>query len=769
MGEYNDDFDDDDADVDTYLQAYKAEQSVTSEAAKVKLEAAKATVATTAAETNVKAAQSRARKPRETHTGLSHTGQALRNLADGQALTDGESIIDHLIKALVMQLSRVLDLFREWDDDADGTVSEIEFRRALPMLGLKVERDVAERLFATFDEDRSGSISYEELHAKLGRRVTDVEIDAALKPGALGEIKLDAKNKFALRGGVLREGVSGVFGAQSKLIVGEGAPPVEEQLRNHLAKHLARVLDLFREWDEDADGTVSKREFRQCMSVLGLSDVTREDIDALFDTFDSDRSGSIDYRELSKRLRPPVGISRASSLPRLTDDSRGGAQAYKDALAAEVAAKRRLTRVQKELLRAASSASLEQKREERRLAKVAMKVEIDQRLGRDVSARLAAGTPASDDEVVEGARLVYKRMLAMFPGASWYKLFSLANDGSGRITYGELSRLLRNHLAMSKVVLPEAKLEGLWRALDDGCLGYLDAGAFGRFVNKGMGQLQQPATQSSSAQKNALGKTVESRTVSGVGLHGVIRAAVPADVPKADEEEVRVLAEQLTSKMSELYKASERSWIKVFKLVDGEQSGRLTYEQFLLMVRQHLKASVAEVSKAHLQSVWKAIDTEESGYIDVGEFGRFMKKGSGARATVEVSSVTEDLATRRRRAAEGERAARRLTAQRGEEDRMRVASRRAVALTKQMEMDADRLEAELMAIRRYGGKGTAKEKREMRTGRALPTLSAMGMRHGPDESGGSVLPGPAIPHVPPRSISHGLLLPPLRIGPGVDF
>ena len=31
---------------------------------------------------------------------------------------------------------RVIDLFREWDEDGDGTVSKKEFRKAVPMLGL---------------------------------------------------------------------------------------------------------------------------------------------------------------------------------------------------------------------------------------------------------------------------------------------------------------------------------------------------------------------------------------------------------------------------------------------------------------------------------------------------------------------------------------------------------------------------------------------------------------------------------------------------------
>ena len=61
------------------------------------------------------------------------------------------------------------------------------------------------------------------------------------------------------------------------------------QLRDILSKNAVRVIDLFREWDEDGDGTVSKKEFRKAMPLLGL-DVPKKEIDALFDEWDPDGS-----------------------------------------------------------------------------------------------------------------------------------------------------------------------------------------------------------------------------------------------------------------------------------------------------------------------------------------------------------------------------------------------------------------------------------------------------------------------------------------------
>ena len=52
-------------------------------------------------------------------------------------------------------------------------------------------------------------------------------------------------------------------------------------LRQSLGVHHAQLVRLFREWDEDGDGCVSRQEFRQVMPMLGLR-ATREEIDELF-------------------------------------------------------------------------------------------------------------------------------------------------------------------------------------------------------------------------------------------------------------------------------------------------------------------------------------------------------------------------------------------------------------------------------------------------------------------------------------------------------
>jgi len=82
--------------------------------------------------------------------------------------------------------------------------------------------------------------------------------------------------------------------------------PIHVQLQEALSKQGARVMDLFREWDADGDGEVSKDEFRKAMPMLGL-DYPMTAMDALFDSFDKDGGGTIDFKEIQKMMRRPPG------------------------------------------------------------------------------------------------------------------------------------------------------------------------------------------------------------------------------------------------------------------------------------------------------------------------------------------------------------------------------------------------------------------------------------------------------------------------------
>ena len=90
------------------------------------------------------------------------------------------------------------------------------------------------------------------------------------------------------------------------------APPYSEQIATALRNNSTRVLDLFRSWDADGDGQVSRAEFHKAMLALGL-EVPKKDIDELFSQWDVDGGGEIGYGELRKILskRPAAPVAAA--------------------------------------------------------------------------------------------------------------------------------------------------------------------------------------------------------------------------------------------------------------------------------------------------------------------------------------------------------------------------------------------------------------------------------------------------------------------------
>ena len=76
---------------------------------------------------------------------------------------------------------------------------------------------------------------------------------------------------------------------------------IENALARAVKQNAVRTMDIFRDWDQNGDGQISKAEFRKALRSLGVEG-GREDHDELFDSWDVDGSGAIDYKELDKAL-----------------------------------------------------------------------------------------------------------------------------------------------------------------------------------------------------------------------------------------------------------------------------------------------------------------------------------------------------------------------------------------------------------------------------------------------------------------------------------
>jgi len=191
--------------------------------------------------------------------------------------------------ALARARTRVMDLLREWDEDKSGEIDKKEFRLAIQALGFGVlaDRHDIDMIFDLFDLDGSGAISYKEMNKMLRQRADQMIGGAEGKKAAAAEASAQ-----------LKRGNKAAAPALSIKIDRNSSKSVQEQLREALGANSANVMQLFREWDESGDGLLSKREFQHAMFAMGFDNVSNKEWRALFDSFDRDRSGTIEYDEL---------------------------------------------------------------------------------------------------------------------------------------------------------------------------------------------------------------------------------------------------------------------------------------------------------------------------------------------------------------------------------------------------------------------------------------------------------------------------------------
>ena len=258
---------------------------------------------------------------------------------------------EDLLAKIRTSSARVIDVFQRLDEDMSGFVDKKEFRKGISVFfslskDAKVPRSDVDDLFALLDRDNSGTLELKELD-KMLRVGATTEIDKSLRAGAAGEIELKAENKISireregkeafeysslaggtataharsLRGGdytIIKEGTNTIQNAHTlevTLDTTSNESPAE-QLRHALTKNAVRVVDLFRDWDVNGDGQVSRKEFITGVKLLGFPGGSAAA--SLFDSWDDDGSGTLEVRLLL--LLPSsnrVGLPRCCAKPPL--------------------------------------------------------------------------------------------------------------------------------------------------------------------------------------------------------------------------------------------------------------------------------------------------------------------------------------------------------------------------------------------------------------------------------------------------------------------
>ncbi len=249
---------------------------------------------------------------------------ALPDAVPGSEAARAASRIIELRSVLRTSNERVMDTFRTWDEDESGEIDRREFSRAVRSLLPDVTPADSDLLFETFDIDGSGAVSFRELNRQLRRgadedltdHVVFDRLGQAMRVNlASGAVQTGKKSRAKLRGGERARKRNSALPAAAKLKppATAGGLSVQQQLRAILSANAVRVIDLFRDWDDDQSGNISRKEFRRAIAALGY-EAGADDINGTFDDLDADGSGTIEYEELNAQLRRGADMQLSGSL-----------------------------------------------------------------------------------------------------------------------------------------------------------------------------------------------------------------------------------------------------------------------------------------------------------------------------------------------------------------------------------------------------------------------------------------------------------------------
>jgi Ca2+-binding EF-hand superfamily protein len=483
--------------------------------------------------------------------------------------------------ALAAKLGRVIDIFREWDDDGDGVISRAEFRKALPVLGVAVDRADCNALFDLLDDDSSGFIDYKELNAKLRSGATVQTNDE--KSGKPRSRKKGGGFKIASERRPQREGGPG--SVVKVLELRDSDNPVEA-LRKAMGKHMTRVIDVFRQWDEDGSGSISKKEFRRALPILGMLDCPKAVSELLFDRLDEDKSGSIDYQELNHSLRQrsdiPAygdvyvnkGIPKIPTSPRTPKSSGSGVPVLRS-------------------------------RPVRAPRKVEEQVDPQQYIDNLVTM----------EEVFKKAQRGERLTSVESSKAEALGMADLLAKTSSSPTAAALARQrgMQPQLALARTceLAAKSRLLVLQRELHD--------------------ERTERAFKAREEERQAAAKEVRDLSQP---THAQ-RVSFPR-TEAASRNEINNVSTILNTRLMETFSDPRGAWYKLFRHVDKSESGSISFGQFQTIIRKLLGLSFSDLPVESIKAVWVALDIhldstgDKSGLITCADFAHFMRLGESA-------------------------------------------------------------------------------------------------------------------------------------------
>jgi Ca2+-binding EF-hand superfamily protein len=231
---------------------------------------------------------------------------------------------------------------------------------------------------------------------------------------------------------------------------------------------------------------------------------------------------------------------------------------------------------------------------------------------------------------------------------SWFNMYAvLDQDGSGFITYDELTNAVRQKLKRIESEMPQRSIKALWCALDANGSNTLEKEEVGSFLRLGTDalpkrtgrQIYKAPSLTSSFERHGMSGALDCTPTAKL-LEELERAGVALPTPHELSGLARLLIKWLEEyRKMVLYQNSAPSWFNIYEVLDQDGSGFITYDELTNAIRQKAKKHETVISQKTIKALWCALDSDGSNMLEKEEVGSFLRLGLGAKPKRAASKV----------------------------------------------------------------------------------------------------------------------------------
>jgi Ca2+-binding EF-hand superfamily protein len=239
--------------------------------------------------------------------------RAVNNAKRGSVGLGSDRQIEKILRDKIMtNLSsgpyELVRMFRMFDLDGNGSIDYHEFKEVFGKFNIVIPDSQLKTLFQHYDKSGCGAISYYDfLHHVLPADFPDTDTKAP--ETGFATMGADSRtNNVALRNPHFARAEKRATKYVKNAFKGHGDfQMLEKILRQKIVEKTksggAELLRLFRQFDKDGNQAIDREEFKATLKIYNL-DLEDDDLDMMFNRYDQDKDGLINYYEFIQHLLP---------------------------------------------------------------------------------------------------------------------------------------------------------------------------------------------------------------------------------------------------------------------------------------------------------------------------------------------------------------------------------------------------------------------------------------------------------------------------------